>query len=248
MYAFKSGGALVVTLAAMACSAASAAAQQRQARQPVPPQTPNDDLRLETELGFEYRLSPQWRLRLDSKLALDHDVSRARNLELRPGVEYAITPNWAVVGGYVQYQPYTTQIPALRGPFQDIAYGMDFGHLALANRVRMEELFFDTNGALLVRARYRLSAQHPIGDSPWSILVSDETLLQPQDRRHGPQRRFRQEQVLRRAHPRYRSRRQAIGRIPVHHGGTDRRPQRVPHDQAGLRLRPQLRTAAAVPG
>jgi hypothetical protein len=174
MYAFKSGRALVMTLAAMACPAASAAAQQRQARQPVQPQTPNDDLRLETELGFEYRLSPQWRLRLDTKLALDHDVSRARNLELRPGVEYAITPNWAVVGGYVQYQPYTTQIPALRGPFQDIAYGMDFGHLALANRVRMEELFFDTNGALLVRARYRLSAQHPIGDSPWSILVSDE--------------------------------------------------------------------------
>jgi hypothetical protein len=174
MYAFKSGGALVMTLAAMACSAASAAAQQRQARQPVLPQTPNDDLRLETELGFEYRLSPQWRLRLDSKLALDHDVSRARNLELRPGVEYAITPNWSVVGGYVQYQPYTTQIPALRGPFQDIAYGMDFGHLALANRVRMEELFFDTSGALLLRARYRLSAQHPIGDSPWSILVSNE--------------------------------------------------------------------------
>ena len=51
---------------------------------------------------------------------------------------------------------------------------MDFGHLSLANRVRMEELFFDTNGALLLRTRYRLSAQHPIGDSPWSILVSDE--------------------------------------------------------------------------
>ena len=90
-------------------------------------------------------------------------------------MEYAITPNWSVVGGYVQYQPYTTQIPALRGPFQDIAYGMDFGHLALANRVRMEELFFDTSGALLLRARYRLSAQHPIGNSPWSILVSDDS-------------------------------------------------------------------------
>ena len=177
MYVFKSRGALVAAVAAMACSAASAAAQQKQAKQPVLPQTPNDDLRLETELGFEYRLSPQWLLRLDSKLALDHDVSRARNLELRPGVEYAITPNWTVVGGYVQYQPYTTQLPALRGPFQDIAFGMDFGHLSLANRLRTEELFFDTNGALLLRTRYRLSAQHPIGDSPWSILVADEIYI-----------------------------------------------------------------------
>jgi hypothetical protein len=174
MYAFKTGRALVVALAAMACSIASAAAQQKQANQPALPQTPNDDLRLATEIGFEYRLSPQWLLRLDSQLVLDHDISRARNLQLRPAVEYALTPNWAVVGGYVQYQTYTTQISALRGPFQDIAFGMDFGHLSLANRLRTEELFFDSDGALLVRTRYRLSAQHPIGDSPWSILVSDE--------------------------------------------------------------------------
>ncbi|HSS86657.1 MAG TPA: DUF2490 domain-containing protein [Reyranella sp.] len=166
--------AVLSTLAAATMPVASAAAQQKQAKQPTPPQTPNDDLRLATELGFEYRLSPQWRLRFDSQLILDHDIDRARNLELRPGVEYAITPHWAVVGGYVQYQPFTTQLVATRGPFQDIAFGTDFGHLSLANRLRMEELFFDTNGELLVRTRYRLGAQHSIGDSPWSVLVSDE--------------------------------------------------------------------------
>jgi Protein of unknown function (DUF2490) len=166
--------AVLSTLAATTIAIESAAAQQKQANQPALPQTPNDDLRLATELGFEYRLSPHWLLRLDSQLVLDHDISRARDLQLRPSVEYALTPNWAIVGGYVQYQTYTTQISALRGPFQDIAFGMDFGHLSLANRLRTEELFFDTDGALLVRTRYRLSAQHPIGDSPWSILVSDE--------------------------------------------------------------------------
>jgi hypothetical protein len=166
--------AVLSTLAATTIAIESAAAQQKQANQPALPQTPNDDLRLATELGFEYRLSPHWLLRLDSQLVLDHDISRARDLQLRPSVEYALTPNWAIVGGYVQYQTYTTQLSALRGPFQDIAFGMDFGHLSLANRLRTEELFFDTDGALLVRTRYRLSAQHPIGDSPWSILVSDE--------------------------------------------------------------------------
>jgi Protein of unknown function (DUF2490) len=169
--------AVLSTLAAATIAIAPAAAQEKQpkqAKQPTPPQTPNDDLRLATELGFEYRLSPPWRLRLDSQLVLDHDIDRARRLELRPGVVYAITPHWAVVGGYVQYQPFTTQLVAMRGPFQDVAFGMDFGHLSLANRLRTEELFFDTDGALLIRTRYRLSAQHPIGDSPWSILVSDE--------------------------------------------------------------------------
>lgn len=176
MYGFKreSGRILVLALAATAFAASSAAAQQQRAQQQATPQTPNDDLRLATELGFEYKLSPQWHLRLDTKLTLDHDISRARTLEVRPGVGYALTPNWAVATGYVQYQPYTTQIRATRGPFEDIAYGMNFGRLSLANRLRTEELFFDNNGALLIRTRYRLSAQHQIGASPWGILVSDE--------------------------------------------------------------------------
>jgi Protein of unknown function (DUF2490) len=169
--------AVLSTLAAAMIAIAPAAAQQKQAKetkQPTPPQTPNDDLRLATELGFEYRVTPEWRLRLDSQLTIDHDIDRARTLEFRPSVEYAVTPHWAVVGGYVQYQPFTTQLVATRGPFQDIAFGMDFGHLSLANRLRTEELLLDTNGALLVRTRNRLSGQHSIGDSPWSILVSDE--------------------------------------------------------------------------
>ena len=169
--------AVLSILAAATITIGPAAAQQKQAKevkQPTPPQTPNDDLRLATELGFEYRLTPEWRLRFDSQLTLDHDIDRARTLELRPSVEYALTPHWAVVGGYAQYQPFTTQLVATRGPFQDVALGMDFGHLSLANRLRTEELLLDTNGALLIRTRYRLSAQHPIGDSPWSVLVSDE--------------------------------------------------------------------------
>jgi hypothetical protein len=166
--------AVLSALGAATLSVAPAAAQQKEAKQPTPPQTPNDDLRLATELGFEYRVNPQWRLGFDARLTLDHDIDRARTLELRPGVDYAITPHWAVVGGYVQYQPFTTQIVAARGPYQDVAFGTDFGHLSLANRLRLEELFLDSNGALLVRSRYRLSAQHPIGDSPWSVLVSDE--------------------------------------------------------------------------
>ena len=54
--------AVLSTLAAQTITIAPATAQQKeakQAKQPTPPQTPNDDLRLATELGFEYRLSPE---------------------------------------------------------------------------------------------------------------------------------------------------------------------------------------------
>ena len=161
---------LTATLAAGTVAAPPAAAQRQQAQQ----QTANDDIRLKTALGFEYRLDPRWRLKLDTQLVLDRDISRARNLQFRPGVEYAVTPNWAVLAGYVQYQYYPAGLISNRGPFQDIAYGRNFGRLSLANRLRTEELFFDNNSALLVRTRYRLSVEHPLGDSPWGIVVSDE--------------------------------------------------------------------------
>ena len=208
----QSGRGLIVALVATIVAVGPAAAQQQQA----PQQTPNDDLRLKTVLGFEYRLDPQWRLTLDAQLVLDHDISRARDLEFRPGVEYALTPHWAVVAGYVQYQDYPAGLISNRGPFEDIAYGRDFGRLSLANRLRTEELFFDNNGALLIRTRYRLSAEHPLGDSPWGILVSDEIYLQSQDRRHEPCRRLQQERVLWRAGSRDRARRQGLGRLRAH--------------------------------
>src|SRR5260370_33032374 len=58
--------AVLSTLATATNAIAPAAAQQEQAKQTTPPQTPNEDLRLATELGFEYRLSPQWRLKFGS--------------------------------------------------------------------------------------------------------------------------------------------------------------------------------------
>ena len=174
MYAFKGESSratrrlLLAAVAAAALVAPPAAAQAPK----------NDDWQLLTELGFGYRLSPQWRLRLDTQLLLLQDVSYVRNIQVRPGLEYAFASNWAVVLGYVQNQRQPGTVNSDRGPFQDIAFGFNWDQLQLsvANRLRTEELFFD-NGTHLVRTRYRLSLLHPLGDSPWSVLVFDEVFF-----------------------------------------------------------------------
>jgi hypothetical protein len=172
----RNGQALILALAAAALGAVPAAAQRQQARQQAQQQT-NDDFRLSPELGFEYRLSPQWRLTFDTRLYLTQAMSNVHELEMQPGVEYALSPNWAVAGGYVQYQRLPAQVSSSRGPYEDIAYGTIFGRLEVANRLRTEELLFDNSGALLIRTRYRLSLQHPIPETPWAVLVSDEVYL-----------------------------------------------------------------------
>src|SRR5262245_13650418 len=123
MYAFggRAGRILIQTFVVAAFAAAPAAAQHRQARSQAEQQqqSANDDVRLSTEVGFEYLLSPQWRLVYDTRLLLNQGISSVRLLELRPGVEYDLSPNWAVVGGYVQFQRFPAQVPTTRGAFED---------------------------------------------------------------------------------------------------------------------------------
>jgi hypothetical protein len=179
MHAFmgRNGRALILALALAAFGAVPAAAQRQQARQQAQRQQINDDFRLSPELGFEYRLSPQWRLTFDTRLFLNQAMSNVQKLEMQPGVEYALSPNWSVAGGYIQYQRLPAQVSTTRGPYEDVTYGTTFGRLEIANRLRTEELFYDNNGALLIRTRYRLSLQHPIPETPWAVLVSNELYL-----------------------------------------------------------------------
>lgn len=133
----------------------------------------NDDWLLRSELGLGYRLSPQWRLKLDTQLTMAQQMSRVRNLHLRPGIEYAFASHWAVMLGYVQNQSQPATVVSNRGPFQDIAFGFNWERLSIAQRLRSEQLFLD-NGSHVIRARYRLSLEHPLGDTPFAVLVSDE--------------------------------------------------------------------------
>ena len=100
MHAFmgRNGRALILALALAVFGAVPAAAQRQQARQQAQQRQTNDDFRLSPELGFEYRLSPQWRLTFDTRLVLNQAMSNVHQLEMQPGVEYALSPNWSVYG------------------------------------------------------------------------------------------------------------------------------------------------------
>ena len=129
MHAFmgRNGRALILALALAVFGAVPAAAQRQQARQQVQQRQTNDDFRLSPELGFEYRLSPQWRLTFDTRLFLNQAMSNVQKLEMQPGVEYALSPNWSVAGGYVQYPRLPAQVSTTRGPDEDVTHGTTFG-------------------------------------------------------------------------------------------------------------------------
>ena len=187
---FQRAGALVACLLSMALGAVPTAAQHHSSSPSSSPArgpaTPNGDLWLVNSVGIEYDINPQWAFHFDSLLQIDRNISRLRELEVRPGFEYAYSPNLAVAAGYVQYQRYPTGLPSRRGPFEDLLYRNKFGPIAFAGRLRTEQLFYD-NGAVLIRTRALVGVRIPIGDSPWEFAVSDEVFIDLKVDRTGHQ-------------------------------------------------------------
>lgn len=138
--------------------------------------TPNGDLWLVNALGIEYDINPQWAFHFDAQMQIDRDISRLRELEVRPGFEYAYTPHLAVAAGYVQFQRYPTGLPSRRGPFEDLLYRNQFGPIGFTGRLRTEQLFYD-NGSVLIRTRPLVGVRIPIGDSRWEFAISDEIFI-----------------------------------------------------------------------
>ena len=163
-------------LAVLAFAAPAMAQHQNHHTQQRVLATPNNDLWLTNMVDVEYQIDPQWSFQLEAKLQIDREISRLRGLEVRPGFEYAFSPNWAVAAGYVQYQRYPAPLRTMRGPFQDFLHRNQFGKISFVGRLRNEELFFETT-ALLIRTRVLAGIRIPIGESPWEFAFSDEIFI-----------------------------------------------------------------------
>lgn len=164
-----------MVLAALAFASPAAAQQQHHSHHRLGA-TPNNDIWLTNAVGIEYAIDQRWSFHLETQLQIDRDITRLRDLQVRPGFEYAFSPNWAAAAGYVQFQRYPAPLRTMRGPFQDLLHRSKFGKINFAARLRGEELFFE-NAALLVRTRMLAGIRIPIGGSPWEFAFSDEIFI-----------------------------------------------------------------------
>ena len=160
-------------LLAVFCLVSNAAQAQRRQQQAA--QTQNGDVWETPAIGLEYRIDKKWSFHLDAQLRFDQGMSRVRSLQVRPGLEYALTPNWALAAGYVQYTRYLQGARQSRGPFQDILYRNRVEGLPIVGRLRWEELFYD-NSTVLVRTRALAGVRIPLG-APWELALSNEVYI-----------------------------------------------------------------------
>lgn len=165
--------ALFVAAAMLLAPPAEAQRRQQQARATT---LQNGEVWITPTIGLEYRIDPRWSFHMDVQGYFDINDSLLRLLQVRPGVEYALSPQWAVAVGYVQDQRYVVGQSTSRGPFQDILHRGRIEKLPIALRWRWEELFFD-NGNSLVRTRLLGGVRVPLEGTRWELAFSDEVFL-----------------------------------------------------------------------
>lgn len=164
------------TLLAALCLFSIPAEAQRRPQQAATPNVQNGAVWMTSAIGLRYRIDDCWSFQMDAQLRFDSANGVLRDVQVRPGFEYILSPNWAVAAGYVQFQRYLTGQTASRGPFQDIVYRTRIDNLPIAGRWRWEELFFD-NGTYLIRTRLLAGVRIPIKDTPWELAFSDEVFF-----------------------------------------------------------------------
>jgi hypothetical protein len=166
----------LAALLALFCFAAAEAQAQRRQQRAQAAQAQSGNVWESPAVGLEYRIDRSWSFHLDAQLRFDQNMSRLRTLQVRPGFEYVLSPNWALAAGYVQFTRYLPGARQSRGPFQDILYRSRIDGLPIVGRLRWEELFFD-DSRLLVRTRALAGVRMPLWGSPWELAVSNEVFI-----------------------------------------------------------------------
>lgn len=166
----------LLALSAFLCLFSIPAEAQRRQQQAAAPNLQSGAVWLTPAVGVRYRIDDRWLFQMDTQLRFDSANGLLRDVQVRPGFEYVLSPHWAVAAGYVQFQRYLVGQTSSRGAFQDILYRARVDNLPFAGRWRWEELFFD-NGTYLVRTRLLAGVRIPLGDTPWELAFSNEVFL-----------------------------------------------------------------------
>lgn len=159
-----------------ACLGALSAATVRGAA-PAAAQVWPNDVRLSQSLDVYYKIDPKWQLNVFGEVREDHNVSHMENALFRPNIQYALSPQWTVAAGYVQFQPLQPPFRPERGPFEDLYFTTELGGFGLLSRLRFNETFADQKSAALVSSSALAALQHSIGNSEWFAVLSDEVYV-----------------------------------------------------------------------
>ncbi len=155
-----------------------------------------DDWQGWSTLAFKHEFTKEVEGQLGLRMRFDDDISRAKDLTIRPAIIVKGTDGISLGIGYDRIQAFPDGASNEDRAWQSIGYDYRMFNIPIGHRFRVEERFIEDVSGLVVRARYRLRLKHDLTDSPWNLEVSDEVFVNLISQDEGPESGFDQNRVF----------------------------------------------------
>jgi hypothetical protein len=163
----------------------------------IPQQTcADEDWQQWTTVKHQQPLGDRWKLSLSGRGRIDDNISRRRDLMIRPAVEYRIGPRFDLGLGFDHLHTYPPGKDAEDRFWQQANLKLKQGNNAVEQRVRLEQRWIDTVGGIVHRGRYRFRIEHILKDTAWYIAASNELFYNLNSQGEGPPTGFEQDRIF----------------------------------------------------
>jgi hypothetical protein len=153
-----------------------------------------DDLQQWTVVTLEQQIHERVAAGVQTRVRIVDDVTRARDVLIRPFVAWQVLDNFTLDLGYDYLHAIQDGSLSEHRLWQIAEHTLPLEKLDLRNLLRLDERFVEDVSGAVVRLRYRLRATYPLGPS-WYLAGSDEVFVNLNDRGAGPAHGFEQNRV-----------------------------------------------------
>jgi hypothetical protein len=153
-----------------------------------------DDVRQWTSLHVSHSYDERFSFNLLSQVRFSDDVSEYDETVLKPAAHFVVAPGIKLTLGY--HFANKKDSPDEHRVWEQVAIARSFAELSVGLRGRLEQRFINHLGGTIVRNRYRVKAVHPLWDSRWYAVGSEEVFVNFNGLGAGPVSGFEQNRLF----------------------------------------------------
>ena len=146
-------------------------------------------------VSVDHNVSPNISASLALRLRLDDDVSRKKDLTVRPAISLAGPADLKLGLGFDYLYSFPDSESSEYRPWQSIGWNQSLFGRPVANRLRLEERLFDDGDGAQFRARYRIGIRRPFANRDWYYRASNELFVNLNSQDDGSERGFDQDRA-----------------------------------------------------
>ena len=158
------------------------------------PDASGDDLQLWSVLTVEQEVHDRVTAGVQTRVRVVDDVSRARDVLLRPFLAWQVLDHLSLDVGYDYLHAIAAASRSEHRVWQVAEYTLPLGKVDLRSLVRLDQRFIENVSGVVVRLRFRVRATYTL-DRNWYLAFSDEVFLNLNDRFAGPPQGLEQNRV-----------------------------------------------------